>query len=49
MKTDLSIKDQLYHECQEQVEQRISNLQEMINTTQEAANDATKSGKDDGT
>ncbi len=47
MKTELSIKDQLYLECQEHVEQRISNLQEMINTTQEAANDATKSSAGD--
>ena len=47
MKTDLSIKDQLFHECQEHVEQRISSLQEMINTSQEAANDATKSSAGD--
>jgi transcription elongation GreA/GreB family factor len=47
MKTELSIKDQLYLKCQEHVEQRISNLQEMINTTQEAANDATKSSAGD--
>ena len=47
MKTELNIKDQLYQECKEHVEQRISHLQEMISTTQEAANDATKSSAGD--
>ncbi len=47
MKKDLIIKEQLYEKCSEHVDQRIYNLLEIIKTSQEAANDESKSSAGD--